>query len=65
MNEFTRKARLHKLRLIVWLRWLAFEFEPAGSMEFRTVAQKYAIAKKDLESALLKERERRMNRRVI
>jgi len=57
MNELHRKARIMKLRLNVWLRWLAVELEPAGSQDFRQIASRYAAAKGELNRALLKERE--------
>lgn len=59
MNELHRKARTLKLRLIVWLRWLAVELEPAGSTEFKSIAHQYATAKGKLNRELLGERERR------
>lgn len=65
MNEISRKTHILRLRLLVWIRWLAVELEPAGSSEFKAVAHKYAIAKGELNRELLKERERRMNRRAF
>jgi hypothetical protein len=65
MNELHRKARILKLRLIVWLRWLAVELEPAGSQDFKHIAHQYAAAKGELNRELLRERERRMNRRAF
>ncbi|ARM83949.1 hypothetical protein [Marinobacter salarius] len=65
MNEFTRKAYILRLKLIAWIRWLAVELEPANSENFRTIASKYAAAKGALNRELLKDRERRMNRRVF
>lgn len=65
MNELHRKALILKLRLSVWLRWLAVELEPAGSTDFKTIAHRYATAKGKLNRELLKERERRMNRRAF
>jgi len=59
-----RKAHILKLRLVCWLRWLIVEMEPAESTEFRSVASRYAQAKGQLNNALLRERERRMNGRV-
>lgn len=65
MNELNRKVHIFWLRLTVWLRWLAVELEPANSEDFRAIASEYARAKGELNRALLKERERRMNRRVF
>ena len=65
MNEISIKAHIFRLRLLVWIRWLAVELEPAGSSEFKAIASKYARAKGELNRALLKERERRMNRRAF
>lgn len=65
MNEISSKARILRLRLLVWIRWLAVELEPAGSSEFKAAAHKYASAKGELNRELLKERERRMNRRAF
>lgn len=65
MNCMTRKTRILHLRLVVWLRWLCVELEPANSTDFRDIASRYASAKRELNAELLKERERRMNRRVF
>lgn len=65
MNDLSRKAYILRLRLIVWLRWAAVELEPAGSEDFKAIAHKYAAAKGELNRELLKERERRMNRRAF
>lgn len=62
-SEIQRKAHILRLRIIVWLRWAAVELEPASSQDFRAIASRYAAAKGELNRALLKERERRMNRR--
>lgn len=65
MNDLSRKAYILRLKLIVWLRWAAVELEPAGSTDFKAIAHKYATAKGELNRELLKERERRMNRRAF
>lgn len=65
MNDLHRKARLLRLKAITWLRWLAFELEPAHSDDFKLVTRRYADAKRELDTALLRERERRMNRRAL
>lgn len=65
MNDLSRKAYILRLKLIVWLRWAAVELEPAGSADFKAIAHKYATAKGELNRELLKERERRMNRRAF
>ena len=59
-----RKANIWKLRLQCWLLWAAIETEPAWSSELRTLATHYGKAKGMLNAALLRERERRMNKRV-
>ena len=65
MKDIRRKAYILRLRLLVWLRWLAAELEPAGSEDFREIAGQYRAAKAELNRALLKERERRMNTRAF
>lgn len=65
MNALHRKAHILQLRLTVWLRWLCVELEPAGSQDFKAIASRYAASKGKLNAALLKERERRMNRRAF
>lgn len=65
MNAFHRKAHIFRLRLITWLRWAAVELEPAGSQDFKHIAHQYAAAKGELNRELLRERERRVNRRAF
>lgn len=58
-----RKARLLGLRIKVGLTWLAYEVEPVGSNAKRALRANYKTAKYQLNQALLRDREARMNRR--
>ena len=65
LKKLQRKARITGLRLRVGLTWLAFELEPAGSNAKRSLRANYKTAEYDLNQALLRDREARMNRRVF
>ena len=65
LEKLQRKARLTGLRLRVGLTWLAFELEPSGSNAKRYLRANYKTAKNELNQALLRDREARMNRRVF
>lgn len=65
LKRLQRSADLMSLRLKVALKWLIFELEPAGSNAKRYLRAEYKTAKRQLEHALLKQREARMNRRAF
>lgn len=65
LERLQRTARFAGLRLRVALTWLAFELEPAGSNAKRYLRANYKTAKHELNQALLRDREARMNRRAF
>lgn len=63
-ERLQRPPSITGLRFKAAIRWLIFALEPIGSTEKMECRAEYKTAKRQLDLALLKQREARLNRRV-
>lgn len=63
-KQMQRPPSITGLRIKSAIRWLIFALEPIGSTEKVEYRAEYKTAKRQLDRALLKQREAQLNRRV-